>query len=153
MKDRRREAIESILARVTAREGLELVHWEAVGPPNKLVVRIYIDKPAGISHSDCERVSNQVGTLFDVEDIFPGHYLLEVSSPGIERGLYKPADFDRFTGSRVKLRTNEAIGGQRNFRGTLAGIANGIVSLDADGAGRIEIPYEKIAKANIEYKF
>jgi ribosome maturation factor RimP len=153
MKDLRREAIQDILARVTAREGLELVHWEAVGPRNKLVLRVYIDKPGGVSHSDCEIVSNQVGTLFDVEDIFPGQYLLEVSSPGIERGLYKPADYERFAGSRVKLRTSEPIAGQRNFRGTLAGIVDEIVTLDADGMGRIEIPYDKIAKANIEYKF
>jgi ribosome maturation factor RimP len=153
MKDLRREAIQDILARVTAREGLELVHWEAVGPRNKLVLRVYIDKPGGVSHSDCEAVSNQIGTLFDVEDIFPGQYLLEVSSPGIERGLYKPADYQRFAGNRVKLRTSEPIGGQRNFRGSLVGIAGEIVTIDADGAGRIEIPYDKIAKANIEYKF
>ena len=153
MKDLRREAIDDILARVTAREGLELVHWEAVGPRNKLVLRIFIDKPGGVSHADCEKVSNQVGTLFDVEDIFPANYLLEVSSPGIERGLYKPADYQKFAGTRIKLRTTDAIGGQRNFRGMLAGITEGVVALDADGAGRIEIPYEKIAKANIEYKF
>jgi ribosome maturation factor RimP len=148
-----REAINEIIERVTAREGLELVHWETVGPRNYFVLRIFIDKPGGVTVGDCERVSNQVGTLFDVEDLIPNQYTLEVSSPGIERGLYKPADYTRFTGSRVKLRTAEPINGQRNFRGKLLGINGSIVSLEADQAGQIDIPFEQIAKANIEYEF
>ena len=148
-----REAINEIIERVTAREGLELVHWETVGPRNHFVLRIFIDKPGGVTINDCERVSNQVGTLFDVEDLIPNQYTLEVSSPGIERGLYKPADYERFTGSRVKLRTAAPINGQRNFKGKLLGISGDIVSLEADTAGRIDIPFEQIAKANIEYEF
>jgi ribosome maturation factor RimP len=148
-----REAINEIIERVTAREGLELVHWETVGPRNHFVLRIFIDKPGGVTINDCERVSNQVGTLFDVEDLIPNQYTLEVSSPGIERGLYKRADYERFAGSRVRLRTAEPINGQRNFRGTLIGISGDTVSLEADVAGRIDIPFEQIAKANIEYEF
>lgn len=148
-----REAINEIIERVAAREGLELVHWETVGPRNHFVLRIFIDKPGGVTLGDCERVSNQVGTLFDVEDLIPNQYTLEVSSPGIERGLYKPADYERFTGSRVKLRTAQPIDGQRNFKGVLLGISGDIVSLEADTAGRIDIPFEQIAKANIEYEF
>jgi len=147
------KTVEGILAQVTAREQLELVHWEAVGPRNKVVLRVFIDKPGGVNHGDCEKVSNQVGALLDVEDLIPGSYTLEVSSPGIERGLYKPADYERFAGHRIKLKTAEPINGQRNFRGELIGIANGIVSLVADVAGRVEIPYERIVKANIEYEF
>jgi ribosome maturation factor RimP len=153
MKDRHREAIESIITRVTAREELELVHWEAVGPPNRLVLRVYIDKPGGVNHGDCERVSNQISTLLDVEDLISGSYTLEVSSPGVERGLYKPADYERFAGSRVKIRTEQPINGQRNFRGVLVGLSDGIVSLEEDNAGRIDIPYEMIAKTNIEFRF
>ena len=148
-----REAINEIIERVTAREGLELVHWETVGPRNHFVLRIFIDKPGGVTINDCERVSNQVGTLFDVEDLIPNQYTLEVSSPGIERGLYKRADYERFAGSRIRLRTAEPINGQRNFKGTLLGISGDTVSLEADAAGRIEIPFEQIAKANIEYEF
>ena len=148
-----REAINEIIERVTAREGLELVHWETVGPRNHFVLRIFIDKLGGVTLGDCERVSNQVGTLFDVEDLIPNQYTLEVSSPGIERGLYKPADYARFTGNRVKLRTAEPINGQRNFKGKLLGISGDIVSLEADQAGQIDIPFEQIAKANIEYEF
>jgi ribosome maturation factor RimP len=148
-----REAIGEIIERVAAREGLELVHWEAVGPRNNFVLRIYIDKPGGITHGDCERVSNQVGTLLDVEDLISNRYVLEVSSPGIERGLYKRADYERFSGSRIKVRVSEPIDGQRNFRGKLIGLIDEKISLDADGRGQIEIPYEQIVKANIEYEF
>lgn len=148
-----REAISRVIERVAAREGLELVHWETAGPRNNFVLRIYIDKPGGVSHGDCEAVSNQVGTLLDVEDLIANRYVLEVSSPGIERGLYKRADYERFAGSRLKLRTIEPIDGQRNFRGKLLGLVGDNISFDADGRGQLEIPFEQIAKANIEYQF
>ena len=147
------DGIGEIIERVASREGLELVHWEAVGPRNHFVLRIYIDKPGGVNHGDCEVVSNQVGLLLDVEDLIPHKYTLEVSSPGVERGLYKPTDYERFAGSRVKLKISEPINGQRNFRGRLVGIDQNTVSFDADGVGPIEIPYETIVKANIEYEF
>ena len=148
-----REAIGGIIGRVAEREGLELVHWELAGPAGSFALRIFIDKPAGVSHSDCEVVSHQVSTLLDVEDLIPNRYTLEVSSPGLERGLYKRGDYERFAGSRLKLRTVEPIDGQRNFRGRLIGIDGDEVRFDADGRGQIEIPYEKILKANIEYEF
>jgi ribosome maturation factor RimP len=153
MDDVNREAIGQIIERVVAREGLELVHWEMVGPKKNFVLRIYIDKPGGVDHGNCERVSNQVGTLLDVEDLIAEHYTLEVSSPGIERGLYKPSDYERFAGSRVRIRSTEPISGQRNFRGKLLGIEENTVRLETGDAGTVEIPYEKIAKANIEYEF
>ena len=148
-----REAIGRVIERVVAREGLELVHWETIGPRNNFVLRIYIDKPGGVTHADCESVSNQVGTLLDVEDLIAHRYVLEVSSPGIERGLYKPADYERFAGSKVRLRASTPINGQRNFRGKLVGIDQNLVTLDADGVGKVEIPYDQIVKANIEYEF
>ena len=145
--------VREIAARAAAERGVELVHAEVAGGARSPVVRIFIDKPGGVTINDCERVSNQVGTLFDVEDLIPNQYTLEVSSPGIERGLYKPADYARFSGNRVKLRTMAPINGQRNFKGKLLGIDGDIVSLEADTAGRIDIPFEQIAKANIEYEF
>jgi len=153
MADLDRDAIGKIIERVAAREGLELVHWEMAGPRSSFVLRIFIDKPGGVNHGDCETVSNQVGTLLDVEDLIENRYTLEVSSPGIERGLYKRADYERFAGSRIKLKTSAPINGQRNFRGKLVGINEDKVTLEADGAGLIEIPYEQISKANIEYEF
>lgn len=148
-----REQVGRIIERVAVREGLELVHWERVGPRNNFVLRIYIDKPGGVSHSDCEAVSKQVGTLLDVEDLIANRYILEVSSPGIERGLYKQSDYERFAGSRIKLTTSQPIDGQRNFRGKLIGIVGDNVCLDADGRGQIEVPYENVVRANVEYEF
>lgn len=149
----RTEAINAIIERVTAREGLELVHWEMVGPRNNSVLRIYIDKPGGVTHADCETVSHQVGTLFDVEDIIPNQYVLEVSSPGVDRPLFKRADYERFAGNRVKVRTQQPVNGQRNFRGRLIGIEGETVKLDAENVGEIEIAFDNITKANIEYEF
>jgi len=146
-------SIEKIIERVAAREGLELVHWELVGSRSNLFLRIYIDKPGGVNHGDCGTVSDQVGLLLDVEDLIPGRYTLEVSSPGIERGLYKRADYERFAGNRIKLKAAEPINNQRNFRGKLVGIEGDTVKMDADGVGEVEIPYDKIVKANIEYEF
>ena len=149
----RTEAINAIIERVTAREGLELVHWEMVGPRNNSVLRIYIDKPGGVTHADCETVSHQVGTLFDVEDIIPNQYVLEVSSPGVDRPLFKRADYERFAGNRVKVRTQQPVNGQRNFRGRLLGVEGDAVKLDAENIGEIEIAFANITKANIEYEF
>lgn len=149
----RTEAINAIIERVTAREGLELVHWEMVGPKNNSVLRIFIDKPEGVTHHDCEVVSNQVGTLLDVEDLIPTQYLLEVSSPGVDRPLYKPADYERFAGNKVKIRTQTPINGQRNFKGKLLGIDANLVKLQVEGGNEIEIAFDNITKGNIEYEF
>ena len=89
---------EAIAERVAIDHGLELVHAEVAGPENKPIVRIFIDKPNGVTHEDCSEVSLHVGTILDVEDFIHASYTLEVSSPGLERGLYKQADYERFAG-------------------------------------------------------
>src|SRR5438067_11345343 len=104
--------------------GLELVHAEVAGPEGRPVVRVFIDKPGGVTHDDCSDVSTQIGTVLDVEDFIHSAYTLEVSSPGLERGLYKPADYERFVGRYAKIKTRVAIGNQRNFRGAIIGVAN-----------------------------
>ena len=102
------ERVQAIAERVAIDHGLELVHAEVAGPENKPIVRIFIDKPNGVTHEDCSEVSLHVGTILDVEDFIHASYTLEVSSPGLERGLYKRADYERFAGSEVKLRTRRA---------------------------------------------
>ena len=144
------ERVREIAERVTTDHGLELVHAEVAGPENKPIVRIFIDKPAGVTHSDCSEVSTHVGTILDVEDFIHASYTLEVSSPGLERGLYKRADFERFAGSKAKLRARRAVNGQRNFRGTLLGIAGDEVLFDDRTNGQVRIPFDAIAKANLE---
>src|SRR5690349_20372181 len=106
--------IEEIAQRVAVSEGLEVVDVELKGGGSQRLVRISIDKPAGVTHADCELVSQQVGTILDVEDVVPGgRYTLEVSSPGVERKLVKPRDYERFQGKKAKITLREPIAGQR----------------------------------------
>jgi ribosome maturation factor RimP len=144
------ERIKEIAEQAAIDHGLELVHTEVAGPENNPIIRVFIDKSGGVTHDDCSGVSTQIGTVLDVEDFIHSAYTLEVSSPGLERGLYKLADYERFTGSAAKIKTRIAIGNQRNFRGTIAGTADGKVVFNDRASGRLEIPFESIVKANLE---
>src|SRR5204862_5729902 len=118
--------IEEIAQRVAASDGMEVVEVEFKGGGGNQLVRIAIDKPEGVTHADCELVSHQVGTILDVEDLVPGgRYTLEVSSPGIERKLLKPQDYQRFQGKKAKITLRDAVDGRRNWEGTLAGFSGG----------------------------
>src|ERR1051325_10153021 len=122
--------IEEIAQRVAGSEGLELVEVEVKGGGNNRFVRISIDKPDGVTHGDFESVSQQVGTILDVEDVVPGgHYTLEVSSPGVERKLLKPQDYQRFRGKKAKITLRSEHEGRRTWEGTLAGLEEGAVAL------------------------
>src|SRR5438034_11545416 len=103
------ERIREIAEQATIDHGLELVHAEVAGPEGHPVVRVFIDKPGGVTHDDCSSVSIQIGTVLDVEDFIHSAYTLEVSSPGLERGLYKLADYQRFGGSTAKLITRAPV--------------------------------------------
>ena len=142
--------VREITRRAAEERGLELVHVEFAGGPRSPVVRIFIDKPGGVTHADCSEVSTHVGTVLDVEDFIPGTYTLEVSSPGLERGLYHLGDYERFAGKMAKMRTRGAIAGQRNFRGRIAGVEGEEVLFDDKTSGRVRVPFSQIAKANLE---
>ncbi|HEY6119217.1 MAG TPA: ribosome maturation factor RimP [Pyrinomonadaceae bacterium] len=144
------ERVQAIAEQSAIDHGLELVHTEVAGPENKPIVRIFIDKPGGITHQDCSDVSLQVGTVLDVEDFIHSAYTLEVSSPGLERGLYKRDDYERFAGSQAKLRTQQPINGQRNFRGRLLGVDGNDILVEDRTNGRVSVPFESIVKANLE---
>lgn len=130
--------------------GVELVHTEVAGPEGHPIVRVFIDKPDGVTHKDCSEVSTQISTVLDVEDFIHSAYTLEVSSPGLERGLYKLADYERFAGSQAKLKTRVAVNNQRNFRGQIVGIEDDKVIFEDRTSGRIELPFDTIVKANLE---
>ena len=147
------ERVREIAERVTIDHGLELVHCEVAGPENKPIVRIFIDKPNGVTHEDCSALSHYLGTILDVEDFIHSAYTLEVSSPGLDRGLYKRGDFERFTGSLAKMRTASPVGGQRNFRGRLLGVDGEDVLFEDRTNGRVRVPLTTIAKANLEIDF
>src|SRR6202140_861337 len=144
--------VEEIAQRVAASDGIEVVEVELKGGGSNQFLRISIDKPEGVTHADCELVSHQVGTIMDVEDVVPGHYTLEVSSPGLERKLIKPRDYERFQGKKAKVTLREPVESQRHWEGTLAGFVDGIVSLDANGK-QIRFPLDQVTKANLKFEW
>jgi ribosome maturation factor RimP len=153
-----REAITAHVAEIVDRvgrpEGIEAVEVELLGGGSSRVLRIYIDKPAGITHADCEFISQHAGTILDVEDVVPGGaYTLEVSSPGVERKLTKPADFERFTGQKVKLVLHEPVEGQKRWEGTLAGFSGGTITLEPAPGKPLQIALSNVAKANLKFEW
>src|SRR5947209_12158509 len=105
--------VEEIAQRVAASDGIEVVEVELKGGGQNRFLRISIDKPEGVTHADCEIVSHEVGTILDIENLVPGHYTLEVSSPGVERKLLKIRDFERFTGKKIKAILREPVENSR----------------------------------------
>jgi len=133
--------------------GYELVDVELKGAGNNSVLRIYIDKPDGIAHSDCGLVSEQVGTVLDVEDVIPHKYTLEVSSPGLDRKLVKESDFSRFDGKLAKIQTRIPLQQQKVFKGRLKGLRGGSVVLELPQGNLLEIPLDVIQEARLEFEW
>ena len=161
--------LREIAERVAGSSGLEIVEIEFLGSGKHRMLRVYIDRPGavpsaqhpdGVTHDDCSKFSREFGTIVDVEDAVPGGpYVLEVSSPGLDRKLTKTADFERFRGHRVKLTTREPVNNSRHFEGKLERFENGKLSLDLsaarrkmrpkDGAASVEIELANVEKANL----
>jgi len=144
------ERVRDIAEQVAVDHGLELVHAEVAGPDGRPIVRVFIDKPGGITHEDCSEVSLHLGTVLDVEDFIHSAYTLEVSSPGLERGLYKAADYERFAGSQAKIKVRTPVNGQRNFRGRIVGVDDQLVIFEDQTKGRVRLSIDGIVKANLE---
>ena len=144
------ERVQEIAGRVALDNGLELVHAEVAGPEGHPILRVFIDKPAGVTHEDCSAVSLHMGTILDVEDFIHSAYTLEVSSPGLERGLYKREDYERFAGHAAKMKLRTPLDGQRNFRGRIIGLEGENVIFEDKTSGRVSVPLEDISKANLE---
>ena len=153
MRDSLAEKIEEVARQVAQAEGLELVEVEVKGGGNARLVRIAIDKPEGVTHGDCCLVSDKVGAILDAGDLVPGHYTLEVSSPGVERKLSKPRDFERFQGQKAKITLREPIDGRRNFEGTLAGYRDGNIALETEPGNVRQFPFEQMQKANLKFEW
>jgi ribosome maturation factor RimP len=131
-------------------EGMELVYVEFLREPAGRILRIYIDKPGGLSLNDCAYVSRHLGDILDVDLEDVGPYSLEVSSPGFERPLWKAGDYNRFKGCIAKIKTRAPVENQKNFKGILLGITDEIVTLQVEGAERkIAIPFKDIARARL----
>src|SRR2546421_8997897 len=125
------DRVREIAARVAASADLEIVEVELRGGGKARMLRIFVDKPGGVTHEDCANVSREVGAILDVEEVVPGgSYLLEVSSPGLDRKLVRPEDYQRFTGNRIKLTTRTPVEGNRQFDGKLASFNDGRLTLE-----------------------
>ena len=163
------ERVREIADRVAASSGLEIVDLEFLGGGKARMLRVFLDRPAagtdplaGVTHEDCAKFSREFGTILDVEDVMPGAYTLEVSSPGLDCKLVKPADFTRFTGSRLKLTMRQPVNGNRHFEGRLEKFEDGRLTLDLSVAShksrkkmgetagqKIEIEFANVEKANL----
>lgn len=126
----------------------ELVDVELSGGAAQAVLRVYIDSPNGINVDDCAKVSRQVSALLDVEDPIPGHYTLEVSSPGLDRPLVTQADFVRFTGALIKAKLTQPILGRRNFTGRLVEVDDDRIVVEVDNES-YDLTLSNIEKARL----
>jgi ribosome maturation factor RimP len=163
------ERVREIAERVASSSGLEIVEIEFLGGGKARMLRVFLDKAsagtdplAGVTHEDCANFSREFGTILDVEDVMPGSYTLEVSSPGLDRRLIKAADFTRFTGSRLKLTTRQPVNNNSHFEGRLESFTDGRLTLDLSVAShksrkkmgaaageKIEIEFANVEKANL----
>jgi len=138
------DRVKEIAERVAASSGLEVVEVELRGSGQARMLRVFLDKPgaakgdplAGVTHGDCANFSREFGTILDVEDAVAGSYTLEVSSPGLDRKLTKASDFERFTGSRMKLTTRQPVNNNRHFEGRLESFRDGCLTLDLSAASK-----------------
>lgn len=144
------EKISEAAAAVAEKNHLELVQAQVVGASKNLTIRVFIDKQGGVTHEDCTLVSRQLEAILDAEDFIPSAYLLEVSSPGLERELYSLQDFRRFAGSLAKVKTSTAIDGQKNFRGRIVAVEGEEIVFDDKTNGTVQFPFDAVAKANLE---
>lgn len=160
------DKIREIAERVAQSGGLELVDLELLGGGKARMLRVFIDKPGGVTHEDCANFSREAGTIFDVEDAIPGgQYTLEVSSPGLDRKLSKPADFQRFTGNLMKVMTRDPVNGNRHFEGRLKAFQDGRIMLEltprkkskkheaVESGAEVEIALANVEKANLVPEF
>jgi ribosome maturation factor RimP len=154
------QLVRTIAAGVAATLGLEIFDVQFRREAGGMVLRIQVDRPGpaataedSVSIEDCARVSRDLSAVLDVEDAVPSAYILEVSSPGLDRPLRKPDDYRRFAGRRAKVVMREAIDGQRFFKGRLAGLDEHDVLIDTDDGRRHRVPLTVITRANLEVEF
>jgi ribosome maturation factor RimP len=148
------ERITAVAERAARREGLEVWDVEVAGAGRGRIVRIYIDKPEGVTLDDCELISQQVGTVLDVEDVIPDqHYNLEVSSPGVERRLLKPEHFARFAGQKIRLALREPIENRRRWECTVRGVEDGVIVVETDGGAMLRLGMQQIDKASLKFEW
>lgn len=134
--------------------GYELVLCELAGSARNRIVRFYIDKETGVGIDECTEASRLIDPVIEQSELLNGAYVLEVSSPGLERPLVKPEDYNRFAGRKAKLKTYRPVDNRRKFIGTIIGIREGkTIELELDEGVTVEVPYEDVAKSNLVFEW
>lgn len=144
------EHVTGIASKIATTGGIELIHVDIAGTKSDLVVRISIDKVGGVTIEDCSTVSRGVELILDSEDFIPSKYVLEVSSPGIERELYSLSDFVKFTGHLAKVKTKTEIDGQKTFVGIIKEVDGDNISFEDRTGGLVTFEYSDVNKANLK---
>jgi len=141
------------LAAMVAGEQLELLAAEVVGAGPKTVLRLVVDGPEGVTLDQCARISRQASAMLDVDEPFRHRYTLEVSSPGIDRKLYREADYRRFAGRQVKVKMKPSYREHRVVVAELVGLKDGQVTLTGDDGGTITLPLEEISETRLQVEW
>jgi ribosome maturation factor RimP len=144
--------IEQAVEPVLAQAGVELVHLEYQREPNGWTLRFYLDKPGGIGLADCEEWNDRLGRIIEERQLLTHAYSLEISSPGMDRPLRKPADYQKFLGEEAVIKLYAAQNGQKNFHGKLLALENEELVLDDRTTGHVRIPLKSIASARLDPK-
>jgi len=150
------ERIRALAEPVAADLGLEVLEIELLGSAPRQVLRVYLDSPSDarlVSVTDCEAVSRRLGDVLEAHDAMKGRYMLEVSSPGVNRPLKKPEHFRRVVGGRVRVRLRDAHDGARNVVGRLSAFDGEVLTIETDEGRRWDVRFDEVQKANFEYEF
>lgn len=147
--------ITAIAEEVAAPAGIEVVEVELKGSGRSHLLRIYIDKPEGITHADCEFISREVSSALDAEDPIPGSYDLEVSSPGVERKLTKWQDWQRFAGRKIKVVLKDTAKPDipKHFDGVILRAEDNAITVDLAGGGQVTFPVDQVERANLKFEW
>lgn len=148
------DKIGEIADRVARAGNVDLVEIEFLGGGKHRVLRVYIDKDGGVTLADCQAVSHGMEEILDAEDIIPGgEYTLEVSSPGVERKLTRPKDFEKSVGKKVKVVTKEPVADATTWIGLLQAFAEDVLTVEAANGKTAQIPLDKVKKANLKFEW
>lgn len=144
------ERIREIAAKAAADNGAEFVHLEFAGTRRNPIVRVFADKEGGITIEDCSNVSRSIEAVMDESDLIASSYVLEVSSPGLDRGLYSLADFEKFAGSLAKVKMKPSFEGQSSYNGRITSVNGENIIFEDRTSGEVTIPYSSVLKANLK---